>query len=408
MDPSIEVGVVMKQLFSRNSVDCDVARNAPRNYRADQQGSVAMFFALSIIPIMGLIAFGIDYSRENAVKAKVYAAVDAAALSATSMALNGASATVAQNTASQALIANLSAVHGLNYTSDSAPTINVSKLNGIVTTNVSYSGTVTNNFSTLIGRPNSPVNVKAGASGGSFVGASGSGQYYGSGSLSEDPVVRGADGSYQLFTCDYSGNTWYNLLSDANFQINANCTGNSSWSEYYKVSILAGTHVISITPTLTSVGWYGTVQTGEAWAGAITIDGVAYPAQSGSNTYLSDASQGVTVKVVVGQPGVAGSSANYALITTGAYSVSVAYDSDDDFDGSTGLAATFGFADIQIAANNAGKCGVPGGTWGGTLGRIDDFNANDFIVSGPTAQASQFTWNCTTAAQANAKVRLTN
>ena len=92
MDPSIEVGVVMKQLFSRNSVDCDVARNAPRNYRADQQGSVAMFFALSIIPIMGLIAFGIDYSRENAVKAKVYAAVDAAALSATSMALNGASA----------------------------------------------------------------------------------------------------------------------------------------------------------------------------------------------------------------------------------------------------------------------------------------------------------------------------
>ena len=367
-----------------------------------------MFFALSIIPIIGLIGFGIDYSRENAVKAKVSAAVDAAALSATTMALNGASATVAQNAASQALVANLSAIHGLNYSSNSAPTLSVSNLNGIVTTSVNYSGSVSNNFSALLGRPSSPVTVKAGASGGSFVGASGSGQYYGSGSLSEDPVVRGADGSWQLFTCDYSGNTWYNLLSDANFQINANCTGNASWSEYYKVSILAGTHVISIAPTLTSVGWYGTTQVGESWAGAITIDGVAYAAQSGTNTYLSDTSQGVTVKVVVGQPGVAGSSANYALITTPTYSVSVAFDSDDDYDSSTGLAATFGFADIQIAANNAGKCGVPGGTWGGTLGSVDDFNANDFIVSGPTAQASQFTWNCTTAAQANAKVRLTN
>ncbi len=211
-----------------------------------------------------------------------------------------------------------------------------------------------------------------------------------------------------MFVCDYSGNTWYNLLSDAGFQINANCTGNSAWSEYYKVSILAGAHTISISPSITSVGWHGTTQTGESWMGAITIDGVAYPATSGTNIWLTDTTAGISVKTVIGQPGVVGSSANYALITTPGYSVSVAYDSDDDVDSSTGKAATFGFADIQIAANNVGACGVPGGTWGGTLGHVDDFNANDFIVSGPTAQASQFTWNCTSAALANAKVRLNN
>ncbi len=379
-----------------------------RRFRDDKSGNVAIMFSISLIPIVGLTGFGVEYARTDSAHSKVQAAVDAAALAATSAALKGGTTAAAQAAATQVFLADVSSINGLLNNSSVTPVVAVSKANNVVSTTVSYSGAVNSVFSGLFGAATTPLTVHASAIGGANIAASGSGSYYGSGSLSEDPVIVGADGSWSLFMCDYSGNTWYNLLSDAGIQINANCTGNSSWSEYYKVSILAGAHTISLAPGLTSVSWYGTSQIGESWMGAITIDGVAYAAQSGNNTYLVDAAAGITVKVVVGQPGVVGSAANYALITTPHYSVSVAYDSDDDVDGLTGKAATFGFANIQIAAQNAGQCGVPGGTWGGKLGRVDDFNANDFIVSGPTSQSSQFSWSCTSAAQANAQVRLVN
>ena len=112
---------------------------------------------------------------------------------------------------------------------------------------------------------------------------------------------------------------------------------------------------------------------------------------------------------MVGQPGVIGSSANYVLVTTPVYTISVAYDSEDDIDWFSGRAAKFGFADIKIAASNAGKCGVAGGIWGGTLNK-NDVTANSsltpFVVANSTSQSSEFNRSCTSAALANTKLRL--
>lgn len=370
---------------------------------AHEGGQVATIFALSLVPAAAMIGFGVDYTRAIQTRTKVQAAADAAALKAVSLSMAGASNDVAQSEAVRVFNATIGQASSLRYSSDSTPTVRVTNNSGTVAASVAFSGSAANMFSQLIGMKSVPINIATGATGGATIGANGSGQYVGSGSLSEDPVVRGADGSWSLFSCDVSGATWYNLLSDAGFEVNANCAGNSVWSEYYQVNVLAGKHTISLTPSFDNVNWLGTTQTGESWVGAVTVDGVAYaaPTTAGTTTVLNDTTAGITAKVVVGQPGVVGSSSNYVLIKTPVYAVSIAYDSDNI--GS----AIFGLADIQIAATNAGSCGVPGGLWGGTLGNVDDVNSNDFIVSGPNAQATQFTWNCVSAANANTRVRLT-
>src|SRR5436309_9258819 len=47
---------------------------------ADQRGGVAPMFALGIIPIIGLAGAAIDYSRANAARTSMLAALDATAL----------------------------------------------------------------------------------------------------------------------------------------------------------------------------------------------------------------------------------------------------------------------------------------------------------------------------------------
>jgi Flp pilus assembly protein TadG len=47
---------------------------------ADQRGGVAPIFALAIVPIIGLVGAAIDYSRGNAARTAMQAALDATAL----------------------------------------------------------------------------------------------------------------------------------------------------------------------------------------------------------------------------------------------------------------------------------------------------------------------------------------
>jgi Flp pilus assembly protein TadG len=49
-------------------------------FRSAQRGNVAMIFALSLIPLMGIAGAAIDYSRGNSAKADMQAALDATAL----------------------------------------------------------------------------------------------------------------------------------------------------------------------------------------------------------------------------------------------------------------------------------------------------------------------------------------
>ena len=62
-------------------------------FAADRRGNILPMFGLSLIPIIGLIGAGVDYSRANAVKSKLQAALDSTALA---MSANAASQTSAQ------------------------------------------------------------------------------------------------------------------------------------------------------------------------------------------------------------------------------------------------------------------------------------------------------------------------
>ena len=53
-----------------------------RAFGADLRGTSAVIFALSLVPIIGMIGLGVDYSSALARKARLDAAADAAAVSA--------------------------------------------------------------------------------------------------------------------------------------------------------------------------------------------------------------------------------------------------------------------------------------------------------------------------------------
>src|SRR5262245_9785509 len=51
-----------------------------RAFRSDRSGNVAIIFGLAMIPLLGLVGVAVDYSRANADRVKLQAAVDSAGL----------------------------------------------------------------------------------------------------------------------------------------------------------------------------------------------------------------------------------------------------------------------------------------------------------------------------------------
>jgi len=94
-----------------------------RRFLDDRRGNILPMFGLSLIPIMGLIGAAVDYSRANAVKSKMQAALDSTALA---MAANAATMSSSQLTASATSyfnsLFNASATSGVtlavNYTNN--------------------------------------------------------------------------------------------------------------------------------------------------------------------------------------------------------------------------------------------------------------------------------------------------
>ena len=368
-----------------------------------------MMFAITA-PILAFgLAAALDFSNLVSEEQRAQAAADSAALVATTAVVNSTTAgspitaAQAEALAQQYFDANAPAAVVAAQVSFSATT-SVSSSN-LVTTAVSFSSKPPSMLGGLAGGPTGNFSVAATSSAQvTTTTTTPSGNLTGSGWAAEDPVIQGANGVRFMDMCDPTHVTWYNLLSDTGFEVNANCDGTPYWAELYQFTVLAGAHTVSVTPVLQPVYWpgYGNINL-EVWYGAVTVDGVAYasPTVAGATTLLSDASNKITVKNVIGQPKVSGSASNYVLITTSTYSVTIAYDSDDN--GSYNL----GFADMQIAATNAGACGAPGGLWGQTLGTGSDSNAADFTVSGATATASQFSKTCATTVSTGSISRLT-
>ena len=51
-----------------------------RSFSSDQQGAVAVIFAVMVLPMLGLIGVGVDYSRGSSIRAKLQRAIDSAIL----------------------------------------------------------------------------------------------------------------------------------------------------------------------------------------------------------------------------------------------------------------------------------------------------------------------------------------
>jgi len=384
-----------------------------KSFWKDKSGNFAIMFALSAPVMLVGLAITIDYSNAVTMNQRVQAAADSAALAATTAMANsitnGTPLTVTQAQTIATNFFNSNAPAQAVSAETSPPGASTSVTSNSVTTVVTYSGAPPTLLSGILGN-STALNIAAT----SFAQITTTvtqavGNISGTGWIAEDPVVQGADGSYGFMeTCDISHATWYNLISDSAFEVNANCDGTFAQSELYQVEILAGTHTVYINRGLQATSWAQYNSTNrqtvyvnrELWYGAVTIDAQNYPAVPGTSTYVNDATEGVQVTVVVGQPNVSGNAANYVVVTSPNYSVSVAYDSDDD--GSY----NFGMASVQFAATNAGACGALGGVWGGTTANNDDSNWSHFTVSGPSGTASRFatTCNITTSSASRANI----
>lgn len=380
-------------------------RTALRSFVTDAGGNFTMMFALTAPLLIGVFTIAFGYSQTVTLNQEAQASADAAALAATAAigasieASGSMTPAQAETIATNYFIANAPPEIVAGQTTLSATT---TVTNGVVTTTLNYVGIPNTMVSGILG---SALTVDVTAVSSETITSTTTtptGKDAGTGYIYEDPVVQGANGDYWFMdTCDVSHATWYNMLSDTNIEINANCDGNQYQSELYQFTVLVGTHVISVTPQLNAELWDSNPViyiNQEAWTGAVTVDGVSYaaPTQSGTTSLVNDQTNNVTVNLVVGQPGVIGSSANYILVKTANYSITIAYDSDDDGSWNFGLAA------INFSATNAGACGTPGGVWGQTLSTAgNDSNFGDFSVASSTTKTSQFSRTCSTTTVSN-------
>ena len=133
--------------------------------------------------------------------------------------------------------------------------------------------------------------------------AAGSGSFSGAGYVLGDPHVIGADGVDTYFACATPSGSWYNMLSDSNFEINVNCVTNTLFDmdAILDITTLVGTHTLqmtSVNPTFTGAqnwvcgdemcGSYNTVTYPPgSWVGAVTIDGVSLSRRLGHATPIS-------------------------------------------------------------------------------------------------------------------------
>jgi Flp pilus assembly protein TadG len=123
-------------------------------FRRNEGGTMALFVALSAIPIIFSVGAGIDYSTANMAKSKLDAVADAAALSAVDHNAISGTAAAAQITATN--VFNAEAVNLKNVTMGPV-TVTVTDANGGRTAVVSYTATKTNTFMGLMGIPSTTI-----------------------------------------------------------------------------------------------------------------------------------------------------------------------------------------------------------------------------------------------------------
>ena len=132
-------------------------------FRRNEGGTMALFVALSAIPIIFSVGAGIDYSTANMAKSKLDAVADAAALAAVDHNAISGTADAAQATATN--VFNAEAVNLKNVTMGPV-TVTVTDANGGRTAVVSYTATKTNTFMGLMGIPSTTISGSASSAAG--------------------------------------------------------------------------------------------------------------------------------------------------------------------------------------------------------------------------------------------------
>lgn len=354
------------------------------SFAQNSGGAVLMTFGLLLPIIIALFALVMSYSRATTYKSALQSAADSAALATTKAVIANPSMSSSQ----QQALANLYFTNNAPAGAMAAGSLTVptaTNFNSTVTTKVSYQGALPALFSGLL---STNVNVSSTAQGVISNGSTATGNTTYSAYVSAwgDPHVNAADGTQYYVSCATPIGSWYNMLGDAGVQINFSCEHENYYNEdvMRQYSILVNGHVISISapaPTESqdpvTGAWTISYDPTTAWFGQVTIDGVANPAQMGTQTYLNGAVTVNTTDVI-----------NYyqqdnSIVITppgGVYSIQISFQ-------------PLAMGVINVWATNAGLCGVPGGILGSTIAGIDDNNAQDFSVSGATATSFQYSWS---------------
>ena len=122
------------------------------HFGRDRRGNVAVITALTLLPIVSLVGMSVDYTLAGRREAQLNAIADAAALSTTSPAGLALTWTAAQAQAIAMFNAQSALVGGATLGSPTVTGGDSTASNGVVTrtTNVSYTGTSKNAFSSLL------------------------------------------------------------------------------------------------------------------------------------------------------------------------------------------------------------------------------------------------------------------
>ena len=348
-------------------------------FSRDEAGQFGVLAAVSAVPIVIGLAALANYSNMITVKRETQAAADAAALAATTAFATGKVTTVsaAQQVAAQYFAANAPASAVANQVSFTAVVTPPAPGSSTVSATVNYCGDVpaivsaTGSLSQVCAAAAAKANVTAAQSG--------AGTYSAFGESWGDPHMIGADGYDFYYGCNIG--KWTNVMSDYGLQINGLCqTWYGGAQVFSDVTMVVGGHYIYVT------SGYNNYNNGD-FEGVVTVDGLKFtPTAAGVYKPLTDAAQNIVLTDYYGQPNVPNSYANYLVLTTPEYIVTIYYGNWDT-------------ATVAVQTNNAGVCGVPGGVLGQTWGSASNVDTNglDFQVPGGSNYwylASQYSQSC--------------
>ena len=126
-----------------------------RSLSAHRRGSVAVIFAVALVPLVLMVGVGVDYTSAADRQAQLNAATDAAALAAVTPSMMAQSTSNATTVANNTFNAQASTVNGVT---NAVPTVAITTSGSVRTVTVSFTAKSTNAFAGVLGMASLPLN----------------------------------------------------------------------------------------------------------------------------------------------------------------------------------------------------------------------------------------------------------